>query len=114
MAEGGMYDRAIAIVDEAVAKGPFSLDELVLSSEMRYAILYVSERELKRKKARDILDKNKEGLFMAACDVMRESAGACSPRDAARGMVMSFIRCGMDLDKARAFAGTRLFAEMKF
>lgn len=111
--EGNLYETALGIVDHAVGSGPFSFHELALANEMRRVLFLVSERDLKRKSSRELLKRSENSLFLAACEVMRESAGECSPEDAAQGIVLSFIRCGMDLGKTMEFARTSLFAEMR-
>lgn len=64
------------------------------------------------KRANGIVLGSVEDLFWIAIDVFHGSAGACTPKDAAKGTVKCFIHCGMDLKKTEKYAKSNIFALM--
>lgn len=78
--------------------------------------LYAAVKEcvdgMRINRAKGIVLGSVEDLYRIAIDVFRNSAGACTPKDAAQGTVKCFISCGMDVKKTEIYAKSDMFAIM--
>lgn len=109
MANSLRYSEALSAAEEAAGKGAGVYD-MAVAFELNYAILLKKKALKRRKKLIEKIDEDAPRLFDAAIDAFRKSAGGCSPQEAAQGILNSYLNCGMDVDKARAYASIADFA----
>ena len=102
------YD-ALSAVEEVAGKG-IGVYDLAVAFELGYAITLKKKAFGRRKKLIKKLDDDAPRLFDAAMDAFRKSAGACSPLDAANGIIDAYLKCGMDVGRAMAYASISDFA----
>lgn len=91
-------ERGIGVYDMAVA---IELDEAIAERKKAFR---------RRKKMLEKLEADAPELFAAALFTFRKSCGGCSPKEAACGILTSYLNCGMDVAGARAYAGIVDFA----
>lgn len=103
------YGEALSAVEEAAGKG-VGVYEMVIAFELEYAVSEKRKAFGRRKKAIEKLEADAPLLYDAALSVFLKSAGGCTPRDAASGIVRSYLNCGMDVKRARAFSEMADFA----
>lgn len=103
------YDEALSAVEEAAGKG-IGVYEMAVAFELEYAIDAKKKAFRRRKKFVEKLDADAPKLFDVAVETFRKSAGSCTPLDAAAGILNSYLDCGMDVARARAFAAVTEFA----
>lgn len=103
------YDEALSAVEEAAGKG-VGVYEMAVAFEMSLAISEKKKALKRRKKLIEKLDSDAPFLYEAAADLFTHAAGGCSPQDAAKGILASYLNCGMDVKNARAYAQTVDFA----
>ena len=103
------YDEALSAVEEAAGKG-IGVYEMAVAFELEYAIDSKKKAFRRRKKFIEKLDADAPRLFDIAVETFRKSAGSCTPLDAATGILNSYLNCGMDVARARAFAAVTEFA----
>ena len=103
------YGEALSAAEEAAGKG-VGVYEMAVAFEMSLAISEKKKALKRRKKLIEKLDSDAQFLYEAAVDLFTHAAGGCSPQDAARGILASYLNCGMDVKRARAYAQTVDFA----
>lgn len=103
------YMDALSAVEEAAVKG-VGVYDMAIAFEIDYVISVKKKAFGRRKKLVAKLEEDVPKLFDAAMDAFRKSAGACSPFDAANGIVDAYLKCGMDVGRARAYASISDFA----
>ena len=103
------YGEALSAVDDAAEKG-VGVYEMSIAFEMKCAVSEKKKALRRRMKAIEKLERDAPMLFEAAVDLFRNSAGACSPADAAKGMLKSYMNFGMDVKRARAYSNLSDFA----
>ena len=67
-------------------------------------------KSIRQKKARDIILSNTDGLYRISRGVYYNSAGACSPKDAAFTSVACYMHCGMNIEKTERYTKNVKFA----
>ena len=103
------YEEALSAVEEAAGKG-VGVYEMVIAFELEYAVSEKIKALGRRKKAIEKLEGDAPLLYDAAVELFRKAAGGCSPMDAAQGIIRSYLNCGMDVKRARAYAQIADFA----
>ena len=103
------YMDALSAVEEAAGKG-VGVYEMAIAFELDYAISIKKKAFKRRKKFIEKLDADAPMLFDVAVETFRKSAGSRTPLDAATGILNSYLNCGMDVARARAFAAVTEFA----
>jgi hypothetical protein len=103
------YVDALSAVEEAAVKG-VGVYEMAIAFELDYAISIKKKSFGRRKKLIEKIESDAPMLFDAAMDTFRKSAGGCTPFDAAQGIVDAYLKCGMDVGRARAYASISDFA----
>lgn len=105
------FDGACIALAKAAEQG-YDAYDLCVAQEIGEAI----DRQMKalgrRAKAKDRLAEDAGRLFLIACSTVEKSAGACTPRDAAAGVVDAYMNMGMDLGKVEKFTCTSGFAAL--
>ena len=103
------YSNALDAVRLAGEKdiGPY---DMCVAFEIKALVDDAAKKMSKRSRARNMLEHSAPKLFCLACDVVRMSAGAETPADAARGVVESFVELGMDFDRTAKYVKSFRFA----
>ena len=97
------YGEALSAVEEAAGKG-VGVYEMAIAFELKRAVSEKRKAFGRRKKAIEKLECDVPLLYDAAVELFRKAAGGCSPMDAAQGIIRSYLNCGMDVNRARAYA----------
>lgn len=103
------YDDTLKMLREVLKKGlnPFHLE---IACALREEIAMAKNVFLGRSiKARRKLKDDTEGIFRLAIDTYLMAFGATTEREAVRGVMSAYLRCGMDLEKARVVTKTEEF-----
>ena len=103
------YDEALSAAEEAAEKGvcvydmavALALDQTMQSKKRAFR---------RRKKMVERMVGDAQALYEAAMEAFNGSAGGLSPMEAARGIVESYLNCGMDVERAKAYAKMADFA----
>lgn len=103
------YGDALSAVEEAAEKG-VGVYEMAIAFELKRAVSEKRKAFGRRKKAIEKLECDVPLLYDAAVELFRKAAGGCSPMDAAQGTIRSYLNCGMDVNRARAYAQVVDFA----
>ena len=103
------YSEALSAVEEAAGKG-VGVYEMAVAFELEHAVSEKRKAFGRRKKAIEKLEGDVPLLYDAAVELFRKAAGGCSPMDAAQGIIRSYLNCGMDVNRARAYAQVVDFA----
>lgn len=103
------YETVSAAVREAYENG-IGVYEMAVAYELGQAVSERKKGLRRRRKLLDKLDEDTQGLFEAAVSTYRNACGGCAPREAARGILDSYLRFGMDVGRAKAYASMPDFA----
>ena len=103
------YEDALSAVSSAAERG-IGVYDMVVAFEIDYAISLKKKLFSRRKKLFERMLGDACRLYDIAVEVVRRSAGACTPAEAAYGVVESYLNSGMDVAKARVFSMVADFA----
>lgn len=109
MAGIASYEDALSAVSAAAERG-IGVYDMAVAFEIGYAISTKKKLFSRRKKLFDRMIGDAGLLYDIAVEVVRRSAGACTPADAAHRVVEAYLNSGMDVAKARVFSMVADFA----